>query len=129
MTTTPNQVQELLNQKPNVKNGYKSKDEAKKASGAKAGSTIANNLDGLSDEISDRIIENMAAQVEVKVSQKITNGDLMKRIENRLLTRFEGIYQGIEDETQLLEMQIEEIDSPLLLASVSTSVNHPELEN
>ena len=132
MTTTPNQsqVNELLNKRPTAKNGHSTRDEAKKASSAKAGSSIANGLDGLSDRLSDGILDNIAAQVEVKVSKGIVDGSLMDRIEDRLLTRFEGISQGIEQETQLLEMQLEEIDSdPLYLPSVSLSSTHPPMEN
>jgi|GEM_PF-5779597 len=117
MTTKTNAShrEELLN-RTNSTNGHRTRTEARQAVGQDVASQTINKFDDITDSLADKLTDNLAAQVEMKVSKSFVDGTFQEKLETRLMERFLGFNQQLDNNLLALEMSIEEIETGLPLA-------------
>lgn len=105
-----------VNNKPKMGNGHRTRTEARQAVGQNVANQTVNNFEEMTDSLADKLTDNLAAQVEVKVSKQFVDGTFQQKLETRLMERFLGFNQQLDDNLLALEASIEVLENdPLSL--------------
>lgn len=109
-----------VNKTPKVRNGHKTRTQARQAVGQNVANQTVNNFEEMTNSLADKLTDNLAAQVEVKVSKQFVDGTFQQKLETRLMERFLGFNQQLDNNLLALETSIEVLENdPLSLPYAS----------
>lgn len=109
-----------VNKTPKVRNGHKTRTQARQAVGQNVANQTVNNFEEMTNSLADKLTDNLAAQVEVKVSKQFVDGTFQQKLETRLMERFLGFNQQLDNNLLALEASIEVLENdPLSLPYAS----------